>query len=87
MEDAESTGSADARRESERLNPQLFAGITAWAATAWQTERLPDYVATASRYAFGGRGAPDELARHFTQALLPRTKNRHGSVTLHSYHF
>ncbi len=42
----------------EMNHPQLFAGITAWAATAWQTERLPDYVATASRYAFGSRGAP-----------------------------
>jgi acetolactate synthase-1/2/3 large subunit len=42
----------------EMNHPQLFAGITAWAATAWQTERLPDYVATASRYAFSGRGAP-----------------------------
>jgi transposase InsO family protein len=30
---------------------------------------------------------PDELARHFSQALFPRTTNRHGSVTLHSYHF
>ena len=42
----------------EMNHPQLFDGITAWAATAWQTERLPDYVATASRYAFEGRGAP-----------------------------
>jgi acetolactate synthase-1/2/3 large subunit len=42
----------------EMNHPQLFAGITAWAATAWQTERLPDYIATASRYAFDGRGAP-----------------------------
>ena len=42
----------------EMNHPQLFAGITAWAATAWQTERLPDYIATASRHAFDGRGAP-----------------------------
>ena len=42
----------------EMNHPQLFAGITAWAATAWQTERLPDYIATASRFAFRGRGAP-----------------------------
>ena len=31
--------------------------------------------------------APDELARHFAQAVFPRTTNRHGCVTLHSYHF
>ncbi|MGH8958116.1 MAG: thiamine pyrophosphate-binding protein, partial [Acidimicrobiia bacterium] len=42
----------------EMNHPQLFTSITAWAATAWQTERLPEYVATASRYAFRGRGAP-----------------------------
>ncbi len=42
----------------EMNHPQLFQGITAWAATAWQTERIPDYVATATRHAFRGRGAP-----------------------------
>jgi transposase InsO family protein len=31
--------------------------------------------------------APEELARHFAQSVLPRTTNRHGCVTLHSYHF
>jgi hypothetical protein len=31
--------------------------------------------------------AKDELARRFSQALFPRTTNRHGCVTLHSYHF
>jgi transposase InsO family protein len=31
--------------------------------------------------------APDELARQFSHALFPRTTNRHGCVTLHSYHF
>src|SRR6266446_5141133 len=30
---------------------------------------------------------PDELARKFAHALLPRTANRYGCVTLHSYHF
>jgi transposase InsO family protein len=29
----------------------------------------------------------EELARHFSHALFPRTTNRHGCVTLHSYHF
>jgi len=31
--------------------------------------------------------AADELARRFSQALFPRTTNRYGCVTLHSYHF
>ena len=30
---------------------------------------------------------PEELARKFSQALFPRTTNRYGCVTLHSYHF
>ena len=35
-----------------------------------------------------GRGwTPDELARKFSRALFPRTTNRYGCVTLHSYHF
>ncbi|CAN5186236.1 thiamine pyrophosphate-binding protein [soil metagenome] len=42
----------------EMNHPQLFEGITAWAGTAWQTERLPDYIAYAARHAFKGRGAP-----------------------------
>jgi thiamine phosphate synthase YjbQ (UPF0047 family) len=29
----------------------------------------------------------EELARHFAQAVLPRTTNRHECVTPHSYHF
>ena len=31
--------------------------------------------------------AEDELARCVSQALFPRTTNRYGCVTLHSYHF
>ncbi len=42
----------------EMDHPQLFRSITAWAATAWETNRLADYIATASRHAFAGRGAP-----------------------------
>jgi transposase InsO family protein len=30
---------------------------------------------------------PDELERKFARALFPRTTNRYGCVTLHSYHF
>jgi acetolactate synthase-1/2/3 large subunit len=42
----------------EMDHPQLFRSITTWAATAWETHRLADYVATAARHAFAGRGAP-----------------------------
>ncbi|MGH8927200.1 MAG: thiamine pyrophosphate-binding protein [Acidimicrobiia bacterium] len=42
----------------EMNHPQLFQGITAWSATAWEVGRLADYVATAARHAFAGRGAP-----------------------------
>ena len=42
----------------EMNHPLLFQGITAWAATAWEVGRLADYVATAARHAFSGRGAP-----------------------------
>ena len=31
--------------------------------------------------------SPDELARKFAYAVFPRTTNRYGCVTLHSYHF
>ncbi len=42
----------------EMDHPQLFRSITTWAATAWETDRLADYIATAARRAFAGRGAP-----------------------------
>ncbi|MFO7548398.1 MAG: thiamine pyrophosphate-binding protein [Acidimicrobiia bacterium] len=42
----------------EMDHPKLFEGITAWAGTAWKVDRLADYVATAARHAFAGRGAP-----------------------------
>ncbi|HEX5671480.1 MAG TPA: thiamine pyrophosphate-binding protein, partial [Acidimicrobiia bacterium] len=42
----------------EMDHPALFGPITAWSATAWQVDRLADYIATASRHAFSGRGAP-----------------------------
>ena len=31
--------------------------------------------------------SPDELAHKFSRAVFPRTTNRYGCVTLHSYHF
>lgn len=42
----------------EMNHPPLFEGITRWAGTAWQTHRLADYVMTAARHAFDGRGGP-----------------------------
>lgn len=42
----------------EMDHPRLFHSITAWSATADQLDRLPDYVATAARRAFAGRGGP-----------------------------
>ena len=42
----------------EMDHTRLFHSITRWAATAWQVDRLADYVATASRHAFSGRGGP-----------------------------
>ena len=37
---------------------RLFRSITRWSATAWQVDRLADYIATAARHAFEGRGGP-----------------------------
>jgi acetolactate synthase-1/2/3 large subunit len=42
----------------EMDHPPLFEGITKWAGTAWQTNRLAEYVMTAARHAFDGRGGP-----------------------------
>ena len=42
----------------EMDHPRLFGSITAWAGTAWETERLAEHVAVAARHAFAGRGAP-----------------------------
>jgi acetolactate synthase-1/2/3 large subunit len=42
----------------EMNHPPLFAGITRWAGTALQVNRIADYVATAARHAFAGRGGP-----------------------------
>ncbi|MFQ5523003.1 MAG: thiamine pyrophosphate-binding protein [Acidimicrobiia bacterium] len=42
----------------EMDHPRLLESITRWAATAWQVDRLADYIATAARHAFAGRGGP-----------------------------
>jgi transposase InsO family protein len=49
--------------------------------------RLPPIPIEVLGAAKGRLYAPDELARQFSHALFPRTTNRHGCVTLHSYHF
>jgi len=42
----------------EMDHTRLFPSITKWTATAWQVDRLADYIATAARHAFEGRGGP-----------------------------
>lgn len=42
----------------EMDHPRLFESITRWSATAWQTNRLAEYIATATRHAFSNRGGP-----------------------------
>ncbi len=42
----------------EMDHPRVAASVTTWAATAWETHRLADYIATATRHAFRGRGGP-----------------------------
>jgi acetolactate synthase-1/2/3 large subunit len=42
----------------EMDHPRLFESVTRWAATAHDPTRLPEYVATAARHAFSGRGGP-----------------------------
>lgn len=42
----------------EMDHPRLFRSITKWADTARDPKRLPEYVSTAARYAFSGRGGP-----------------------------
>jgi transposase InsO family protein len=49
--------------------------------------RLPPIPVEVLGAARGRLYAPDELARHFSHALFPRTTDRHGCVTLHSSHF
>lgn len=36
----------------------LLSPVTRWSATAWQVDRLAEYIATAARHAFAGRGGP-----------------------------
>jgi transposase InsO family protein len=49
--------------------------------------RLPPIPVEVLGAATGQRYTPEELARAFSEAVFPRTTNRFGCVTLHSYHF
>jgi hypothetical protein len=51
-----------------------------------QDRRLPPIPVTILGTAKGRLSTPEDLARSFSQALFPRTTNRDGCVTLHSYH-
>jgi hypothetical protein len=50
-------------------------------------QRLPPIPVEVLSSATGRMYTQDELACHFSHALFPRMTNRHGCVTLHSYHF
>jgi transposase len=50
-------------------------------------QRIPPIPVEVLGEARGRLYAQDALARHFSHALFPRTSNRYGCVTLHSYHF
>jgi hypothetical protein len=49
--------------------------------------RLPPIPVTVLGTAKGRLSTSEDLARHFSQALFPRTTNRYGGVTLPRYHF
>ena len=50
-------------------------------------KRLPPIPVEVLGTAQGRPYAPEALAEKFAHALFPRTTNRYGGVTLHSYHF
>jgi hypothetical protein len=50
-------------------------------------QRLPPISVEILGAAKGRMYPQEELARHFSHALFPRTTNRYGCITLHSYHF
>ncbi len=52
-----------------------------------QDQRLPPIPLAVLGAAKGRPSTPEELARQFATMLFPRTTNRYGCVTLHSYHF
>jgi transposase InsO family protein/transposase len=78
-------------RTPAELEQRHQAFIQTYNTTAHQgllrDRRIPPIPVEVLGAAKGRLYAPEELARHFSQALFPRTTNRHGCVTLHSYHF
>jgi hypothetical protein len=78
-------------RTPAELEQRHQAFIQTYNTTAHQgllrDQRLPPMPVDVLGAAKGRIYAPDELARRFSQALFPRTTNRYGCVTLHSYHF
>jgi hypothetical protein len=78
-------------RTPAELEQRHQAFIQTYNTTAHQgllrDRRLPPIPMDVLGAAKGRVYAADELARRFSQALFPRTTNRYGCVTLHSYHF
>jgi hypothetical protein len=73
------------------LEQRRRAFIQTYNATARQgllkEQRLPPMPRAVLEEAKGRLYAQEELAGHFSHALFPCVTNRHGCVTLHSYHF
>ncbi len=78
-------------RTPAELEERHQAFIQTYNTTAHQgllkDRRLPPIPVEVLGAAKGRLYTPEELARHFSQAVFPRTTNRYGCVTLHSYHF
>jgi hypothetical protein len=78
-------------RTPAELEQRHQAFIQTYNTTAHQgllkDQRLPAIPVEVLGTARGRVYTPEDLARHFAQAVVPRTTNRHGCVTLHSYHF
>jgi len=78
-------------RTPAELEQRHQAFIQTYNTTAHQgllkDRRLPPIPVEVLGTAHGRRYTPEELARHFSQAVFPRTTNQYGCVTLHSYHF
>jgi hypothetical protein len=78
-------------RTPAALEPRHQAFIQTYNTTAHQgllqDQRRPPIPVEVLGEAKGRMYSQDDLARHFAQALFPRTTNQYGCVTLHRYHF
>ena len=78
-------------RTPAELEQRHQAFIQTYNTTAHQgllkDRRLPPIPVEVLGTAKGRLYTPEALARAFSQAVFPRTTNRYGCVTLHSYHF